>query len=176
MVAGEMRPTNGKTVTELAQSVAELTGRVADLTRRIELTEMVHGTRERDQERDAVVREEDDASNPIEYITENGYSIVRPWESRGLPAPADGKCCFGVSDGFIEREITVEISRDVVAQISLRTRGRIQLSNSFWICCAERHLANYVSEHADFPERNELIVESLDREDILLALRWEKST
>ena len=170
-----MRPTNGKTVAELVEDVAELTGRVADLTRRVELTEAVRANVAPDQARIAVVREEDDASATIEFITENGYSIVRPWESRGLPAPADGKCCFGVSDGFIEREITVEVSRRMVAEISLRTRGRIGLSNSFWICCAERHLANYVSEHADFPERNELIVESLDREDILLAMRWEKT-
>jgi hypothetical protein len=168
-----MPPANGKTVADLAQSVAELTGRVADLTRRVELTEAARGNGIPDQEREAVVRAEDDASPAIEFITENGYSIVRPWESRGLPAPANGKCRFGVSDGFIEREITVEISRGAVAEISLRTRGRIQLSNSFWICCAERHLANYVSEHADFPERNELMVESLDPEDIVLALRWE---
>jgi hypothetical protein len=82
---------------------------------------------------------------------------------------------LSVSDGFIEREVTVQISREAVTEASLRTRGRIQLSSSFWISCAERHVANYVSEHADFPEDDELIVEKLDREDILSALRWNKS-
>ena len=170
-----MRSANGQTVGDLAQRVAELTGRVADLTRRIELAEGVRGNGVRNQKTEAVVRSEDDSSHAIEFITENGFSIVRPWESGRSPAPVDGRCCFSVSDGFIEREITVEVSQRVVAEIFLRTRGRIQLSSSFWVCCAERHLANYVSAQADFPERNELIVESLDREDILLAMRWEKS-
>ena len=49
------------------------------------------------------------------------------------------------------------------------------MSDSFWICCAERHLANYVSERADFPDNDELIGEELKPEDILLALRWDKS-
>jgi hypothetical protein len=80
-----------------------------------------------------------------------------------------------VSDGFIEREVTVEVSRDVVTEVSLRTRGRIQLSNSFWTCCAERHLANYVSEHADFPDNDELVLDELDGEDALLAIRWDRS-
>jgi hypothetical protein len=128
-----------------------------------------------DQESDVVVGESDNSSNPIEFITENGFSIVRPWESGESPKPAGGRCRFGVSDGFIERAVTVEISRDVVTELSLRTRGRIQLSSSFWVSCAERHLANYVSEQADFPEDDKLIVEKLDRRDILSALRWEKS-
>jgi hypothetical protein len=34
---------------------------------------------------------------------------------------------------------------------------------------------DYVSEHDEIPERNELMVESLDREDILLAIRWNRS-
>jgi hypothetical protein len=122
-----------------------------------------------------VACERDDSANPIEFITENGYSIVRPWESGNSPRPAGGRYRFGVSDGFIEREVQVEISRRVVSEISLRSRGRIESSNSFWICCAERHLANYVTEHADFPEDDKLTVEKLNREDILLALRWEKS-
>ena len=145
-----------------------------DLTQRAELSENARDALVCDQEGDVVVGESDDSANPIEFITENGFSIVRPWESGESPGPTGGRVRFGVSDGFIEREVTVEISRDVVAELSLRTRGRIQLSNSFWVSCAERHLANYVSEHADFPEDDELIVKKLDREDILSALRWER--
>lgn len=143
-----------------------------DLTPRVDLAEGVGANGALIQETDGVVREADDSSDPIEFITENGFSIVRPWESGKSPRPAGGKCRFGVSDGFIEREVTVEISRRVLTEISLRTRGRIEMSDSFWICCAERHLANYVSAHTDFPEDDELIIEKLDREDVLLALRW----
>jgi len=167
-----MRSANRKEVAALAELVTELSGRVADLTRRVELAEGLGRNGEINQGTDAVVRDEDDSAETIEFITENGFSIVRPWEFGSKPMPADGRCRFGVSDGFIEREVTVEISPCVIAEISLRTRGRVQRSSSFWICCAERHLANYVSEHNDFPEDDEMIVESVDREDTLLAIRW----
>jgi hypothetical protein len=168
-----MRPLKGQTVGEIEERADELSERVMDLTPRVELAEGVGANGALSQETDEVVREADDSSDPIEFITENGFSIVRPWESGDSPRPAGGRCRFGVSDGFIERQVTVEISRRVLTEISLRTRGRIEMSDAFWICCAERHLANYVSEHADFPEDDELIVEKLDREDIVLALRWE---
>ena len=170
-----MRKLNGQIIGGTEERVGEQSGCVADLTPRVELAEGFAGAGALSAASDTVVREADDSSTPIEFITENGYSIIRPWESGKSPRPTGGRCRFSVSDGFIEREVTVEISRSVVTEISLRTRGRIEMSNSFWISCAERQLANYVSEHADFPEDDELIVEKLDREDILSALRWKKS-
>lgn len=160
----------------MAQHIAELAARVTELTRRLELYEGVsgNGNRALSQQTTAPVRDEDDSAPAIEFITENGFSIVRPWEADGAPAPAEGKCRFSVGDGFAEREITVEISSKVAAEIELRTRGRVQLSSLFWIYCAERHLANYLAEHEHFPEQNELIVATPDREDILLAMRWEE--
>ena len=169
-----MRPLKGQTVGEIEERVDELSECVMDLTSRVALAEGVGANAALGQETDGVVRAADDSSNPIEFITENGFSIVRPWESGESPRPAGRRCRFGVSDGFIERDVTVEISRRIVTEISLRTRGRIQPANPFWIVCAERHLANYLSVHADFPADDELIVKHLDREDILLALRWEK--
>ena len=162
---------------ELAQRVADVTARVAELTRRLELYEGLksNGNGRRDQETDAAVRDADDSSNSIELITENGFSIVRPWESGNSPAPTGGKFRFRVSDASgIEREVTVEISRRVMTETSRYTRGRIQPSSSFWICCAERHLADYVDEHG-LPDGNHSTVETLDREELLLAIRWGKS-
>jgi hypothetical protein len=162
---------------DILRRVPELTTRVAELTDRLDLYESARaaGNGRLDQQTAPVVRDAEDSSDPIEFITENGFVIVRPWESGRWPTPAVGTCRFAVTDGFIEREVTVEISRDVVSEISLRTRSRVQLSSSFWICCAERHLANYVTAHADFPEEDKLVVEKLDREDIVLAVRWNRS-
>ena len=168
-----MRRANGQILDEIAERLDELTG-VPELTQHVELAEGVWGDGAINQGTQAVVRDEDDESQAIEFITESGFSIFRPWESGKSPRPTGGRCHFAVSDGFIEREVTVEISRRVGQEISLRKRGR-QLSESFWICCAERHLSNYMSEHADFPENDELIVEKLSSEDILSALRWNKS-
>jgi hypothetical protein len=169
-----MRSRDRQIGSDLEERIEALSTSVGNLTPRVEFAEEASGKSALGQETEAVVREADDSSSPIEFITENGFSIVRPWESGGTPRPARGRCLFSVSDGFIEREITVEISRPIVTEITLRTRGRVELSSSFWICCAERHLANYVSEQADFPNDDELVVEKLDREDVLMALRWRK--
>lgn len=160
---------------ELTRRVADLTARVAELTRRLQLHEAVRGNghRRRNEETDAALRSADDSSNSIELITENGFSIVRPWETGNSPAPAGGKCRFRVSDASgIEREVTVETSNRVMAETSLLTHERIQSSSSFWICCAERQLANYLEEHDCFPGGDKLIVEILNPEEAMLAIRW----
>ena len=161
----------------MAQRVADLTARVAELTRRLELYEAARGNGNghgrRDQETHPTAHGADDSSNSIELITENGFSIVRPWETGNSPAPTGGKCRFRVSDANgIEREVAVEIANHVVERILVKTRGRIGPSSSFWVCCAERHLANYVLEHHSFPAGNTLVVASLNPEEIILARRW----
>ena len=44
--------------------------------------------------------------------------------------------------------------------------------NSFWICCAERHLANHVWENDGYPQSDNLQVNRLDPEDVMTAIRW----
>src|SRR5262245_25463421 len=114
-----MRPLNEQTVGEKDELVDEMGDCVVDLTPRLELSEGALGDLLCDQESHVVAGESDDSSNPIEFITENGFSILRPWESRNTPAPTNGTCRFSVSDGFIEQEVTVEISPRVSAEISM---------------------------------------------------------
>jgi len=88
--------------------------------------------------------------------------------------PTNGKYLFLVSaPENSEREIAVEVTRKVVLQITIRTRGRIQLQGSFWIYACERHLANYLEERNGYPPGDKLWIEELDPEDCILALRWE---
>ncbi len=72
----------------------------------------------------------------------------------------------------LEREITVELADDVVVQVEVSTRGRIRQGNTFWICCAERHLANHVWENDDCPRDDKLRVNRLDPDDLITAIRW----
>ncbi len=110
---------------------------------------------------------------PIELLTENGFIILRPWEIDGVPPPASGTYHFRVRNPQnVERDIIVEVAEAIVARIAVQTDGRILLQSSFWICCAERHLANYVWKIGDYPVNNMLRVEQLDPEDIMTALRW----
>src|ERR1041385_4370170 len=171
-----MRRASKETMPEqFAQRIAELTARVAELTRRIQSIEGYRGNGLRAQQSDPTVFYNDDEQNSIELITENGFVIVRPWEAKGLAAPADGRFRFLVQDPHgTEREIGAAISDSLAAEAVWRTRGRIDASSEFWICCAERRLANYLMEHAEFPPGNEMTIETLDREDVLLAIRWGK--
>jgi hypothetical protein len=173
-----VRRTNDQTVTEqLSDSVAEsvrlhdLAARFAMLTRR--LVAGARGNIRRDQRVDGVAQEARDSSRPIELVLENGFSITRPWETEGGPVPTGANCQFRVSDASgVERKVCVEISRSLIAETALHTGGRIQSLSSFWVCSAERHLANYVWEHDTIPEGDYLVVETLDPEEVMLATRW----
>jgi hypothetical protein len=126
---------------------------------------------------DRVVPDADVAKiRPIQLLTENGFGIFRPWEIDGTSPPNGGKYEFLVRnpDG-LEQKVLVEIVDDLVTQIEIHTRGRILLSNSFWICCAERHLADYIWEHHESPHDGKLRVEQLTPRDLNLAIRWERT-
>lgn len=110
---------------------------------------------------------------PVELITENGFSIVRVGESDGSRRAPEGRYVFMVRDPEgSEREITVEIDQQAVNEITLRSRGRISSESSYWICCAERHLAEYLWENDNYPLDGKLTVEYLTPEDLNLAVRW----
>ena len=113
---------------------------------------------------------------PIEYLTENGFSIVRRCDiDKSIPA-AGTKHSFVVRDphGY-ELEIIVDISDSAIAEIISRSRGCLSLNSSYWICCAERHLATYLWENDDYPPKAELKVEMLTLNDLDLARRWGRN-
>lgn len=113
---------------------------------------------------------------PIEFLTENGFSIFRLWEIAGTSRPDRGKYEFSVREpGGSERLICVTVALALVIPIELHTQLRIRLSNSFWIYCAERHLAAYLSEHDEIPRDGKLSVESLTPDDLNLSIRWERT-
>ena len=117
-------------------------------------------------------------NRPIELVTENGFSIFRPWEIDETPPPVTGKYCFQVrkpNSPEPERQIAVDLAEDITSQIASYTRGRIALSSSFWIACAERHLAAYLWKHDDYPPGGKLTVDRLTSEDFDQAGRWGKT-
>jgi len=171
----KVRSVNEKTISEeLVQRVADF---VANLTGRLLSIEDDRDNASRAQQANLTVICRDDDPNSIEFHTENGFVIVRPWEAKDANPPAPGAFRFRVQDpDGIEREIQVEISSQLLSETALRTSGRIERSSQFWICCAERRLANYLMERDEFPPANEMKIETLDREDVLLAIRWGKTT
>jgi hypothetical protein len=113
---------------------------------------------------------------PIELITENGFSIVRARELDGAKPSPEGKYEFVVRDEHGNQlEITVEIDEAIRIEITLRSRGRISSQSSYWICCAERHLADYLWENGGCPPNERLRVDYLTARDVNLANRWRIS-
>jgi hypothetical protein len=113
-------------------------------------------------------------TQPIELVTENGFSILRLWEIEGSLPPIDGNFRFLVRNPQnMERKIAVEMTNAIATRIELLTRGRIRQDNSFWICCCERHLAIYVWENNDYPQADKLRVKELDPDDLMTAIRWQ---
>jgi hypothetical protein len=115
-------------------------------------------------------------TRPIELVTENGFSIVRLSEINREALPSTGRYNFLVRNPpNLEREITVEIADELVVEIELKTRRRVLPGSTYWICCAERHLATYLWENDDYPPGDRLCVNQLDPEDVMSAIRWGKS-
>lgn len=114
-------------------------------------------------------------ARPIEFLIENGFAIARRWEADGSSAPTNASFCFLVRDEDDSKyQVTVTIANQLLTETEFTTRGRIQRSSSFWIYCAERHLANYLEEHEHVPDNNNLTLEFLNCHAVMLAFRWER--
>ena len=115
-----------------------------------------------------------DEHHAIEYLTENGFSLIRLSDPNSIPTIPD-KFDFLVRDphGY-ELEITVSIDQSIYGEVARRSRGRISTKSSYWICCAERHLATYLWENDDYPPDARLDVDQLTLDDLDLARRWNR--
>ena len=113
-------------------------------------------------------------SSPIQYVTENGFSIIRLCDIDESITAGGTKHSFVVRDphGY-ELEITVDISDAAAAEIISRSSERLPFNSSYWICCAERHLADYLWESDAYPPEARLKVDVLTLNDLNLARRWE---
>lgn len=111
--------------------------------------------------------------SPIQYVTENGFSILRLSDIDKSITSKGTEHSFLVRDpqGY-ELEITVDISDSAVAEIISRSRWRLSPNSSYWLCCAERHLADYLWENDDYPPEARLKVEALTLNDLNLARHW----
>ncbi len=111
----------------------------------------------------------------IQYLTENGFRIIRLSDIDSSYSIDGPEHCFLVRDPHdYELEITVDITPEAVAEIVNRSRGRISLASSYWISCAERHLAEYLWQQDDYPPDGKLIVDQLTLDDINLVWRWNR--
>jgi hypothetical protein len=113
-------------------------------------------------------------AQPIRYLTENGFSIIRLSEIDPSVIDTPGECSFLVQreDGA-EREVGVGFERNLIGRMRIRRRNPLSDRSVFWLVCAEGHLANYLWEQDDFPPDGWLIIDELSPDELMLALHWQ---
>ena len=110
---------------------------------------------------------------PIQYITENGFSIIRLSDLDPSVTNSPGDCRFLVrGEPDVEREVKVNLSEEVIADIKLRRRGTLSDESIFWLVCAESCLALYLWEKNDYPLNGRLTVNELSPDELMLAIHW----
>jgi len=117
------------------------------------------------------------AQTPTEVQTENGFAIVRLCDLDPAFSMEGPEHYFVVRGPHgDELDIAVDIAPPAVAEVIHRSRGRISLASSYWINCAERHLAEYLWEHEACPPHRRLTINDLTIADIDLAQRWDRNS
>jgi len=111
--------------------------------------------------------------SPIQYVTENGFSIIGLCDVDKSVTATSRECRFLVrSERGWEREVTVAFQKSLIAQIESRRRSRLLDSSVLWLVCAEQRLATYLWENDDYPEGGQLIISELPADEFLLATHW----
>ena len=112
-------------------------------------------------------------SSPIQYVTENGYSIIRLCEVDGSVLDTARECRFLVRNarGW-EREVTVAFDEDLIGRIQRQRRTRLSDASVLWLVCAEQCLAKYLWENDNFPDGARLNIGELSVDELLLATHW----
>jgi hypothetical protein len=111
--------------------------------------------------------------SPIQYVTENGFSIIRLCDIDKSVTATSRECRFLVrNEGGSEREVTVAFEESLIAQIQSRRRSRLVDGSLLWLFCAEQCLATYLSENDDYPDGEQLTISELTPDELLLARHW----
>jgi hypothetical protein len=110
---------------------------------------------------------------PIEYVTNNGFRLVRLSELHPSSVNPNGKCHFMVQPpGGEEREVSVDFDTRVIAQAQSQRHNRLSESSDFWVTLAEQHLATYLWKNNRLPAGEILVVSQLSSHDLALAASW----
>lgn len=112
----------------------------------------------------------------IEIVTENGFCITRACELKVSGSDSASECHFivGIASAGI-RSVRVKFTEAAIAMVQEQRQRSIPLSlaNSFWLHCAERHLAKYVWENNECPPDGVLTIDSLSPRELLSASHWD---
>ncbi len=111
--------------------------------------------------------------SPIQYVTENGYSIIRLSEvdASVIDTAREGHFLVRNERGWA-REVTVRFEERLIAQIQRQRRTHLSDTSVLWLVCAERCLATYLWENDDYPRDGQLTIRELFVDELVLATHW----
>jgi len=115
-------------------------------------------------------------TEPIKFLTENGYTIIRLCEIDGTISDSPEACRFLVTDpNGSRREITVGFDGALIKEIQSRRRRRELIDGSkYWPVVAEKYLGDYLWRHDQFPPKDEITIDQLAGDDLLLGAHWHE--
>lgn len=110
---------------------------------------------------------------PIQYLTENGFIIIRAADTDHSIIDSPERCHFHVqNERGSKRYVTVSFADHVLLQIQIRRRSPLSARSIFWVVCAESCLAQYLWEKNEFPPDAGLLINELPPDELMLALHW----
>ena len=113
------------------------------------------------------------ASPPIEFVTDNGFIIVRLSELQASTADSQNECRFLVRQpNGKESQVSVAFNERVVAQIQSQRNSPLAETSDFWLTLAEELLGTYLWRNNHFPADGHLVISRLSGHDLALAASW----
>lgn len=109
---------------------------------------------------------------PIEFVTENGFCILRLCSLQPATVDSVGECHFVVRNpGGEEGELVVGFDEAVITQVQRHRHIPLSDVSLFWLTLAEQHLATYIWKN-DHSPLSKLVISNLTGGDLSLAARW----
>lgn len=113
------------------------------------------------------------ANPPIEYVTDNGFSIVRLSELQPAMVNSKSECHFWLRQpNGEESAVSVEFVGGAVAQLQRQRHIPLPDTSDFWLTLAEQQLAIYVWKNNHSPAGGHLVIGQLSSDDLVLAAGW----
>jgi FixJ family two-component response regulator len=109
----------------------------------------------------------------IQTVTLNGFEIMEPVAQAPMRDSSSHHFLVRDPEG-LEREVIVRIGDDLVGYVERTTHRALPAANSFWRLRSERFLSDYLWREGKLPPSGELTLNELDRNELLMAERWEE--
>ncbi|HBB95052.1 MAG TPA: hypothetical protein DC054_06650 [Blastocatellia bacterium] len=105
----------------------------------------------------------------LPIVTANGFTIL---EGSRVGGTTDHRFRVRHSTGS-QQNVSVRFDRSVMARVDQVRKSHLWIGSRFWAFQAEAYLEAYLIEKADYPPKDQLLIEELSDDEMLLAAHWK---